>query len=82
MSSSEERRDQLGSELVAVDYSLHERLGELEEWEKFDPSQLTHWEREYRKAEKALLASLGSRETVDYLQAKSRLMSDHSKNIG
>jgi hypothetical protein len=81
VSSSEERREKVGTELVGINYRLNECLGEMEEWEKLDPIALDRWEREYRKAEKNLLDSLGSTETVAYLQAKSQLMSDHEKNI-
>jgi hypothetical protein len=81
MSSSEERRDALGTELVAIDYRLNEHLEPMEEWEKLDPIALDRWERLYRKAERNLLASLGSPETVAYLRAKSQLMKDHEKNI-
>lgn len=81
MSSSEERRDQLTSELVGADYRLGEELEELEEHQALSPSALKHWQREYLKAERNLIASLGSKEIAEYLQAKSKLMYEHAKNI-
>lgn len=81
MSSSEERKDQLGTDLVDINYRLNERLGEMEEWEKLDPVALGRWEAEYRKVEKRLLASLGSTETVAYLLGKAQLLESHTRNI-
>lgn len=81
VSSSEERKDQLGSDLVSADYRLNEELGELEEYQTLSPGSIKHWQREYLRAERALIESLGAKETVEYLQAKSKLMYEHSKSI-
>ncbi len=72
----------LGKELVDIDYQLNERMAEIEEsYTPMEPGGLRHWEERYRKAEGDLMASLGSTETILYLRAKSKLLSEHSKNI-
>lgn len=81
MSSSEERQERLLTDLAVSDRRLYKELVELGENGVMESSGLKHWQREYLKAERDLTASLGSKETVAYLQAKSELLREHAENI-
>lgn len=79
--NSEERRDKLGQDLVAIEYGLKEDLGKLEEYQTLTPGLLKAYERRYRAEEKALLKSLSAKETAAYLLAKSQLLYEAHKKI-